>query len=267
MRQNKSQTQRDMIDPARAAALCRTLGHSGAPMEQGAPLPPFFHHVYFWQACPEDMLGRDGHMRPGAGLIPDTGLPRRMWAGGSLRFHAPLIAGKPAVKTSRVESVTRKQGRTGPLAFVTLRHEIRQGTRAVLSERQDLVYRNDPGPDSPRPMPPQAPADPPGAETHAFSTTTLFRYSALTMNGHRIHYDLDYCRKVEGYPGLVVHGPLLAQLLMLKATREIGPLTGFTFRATAPLFHGEQVTLCRDGMRLWARGPDARLCMDATARG
>jgi len=271
MEDRKTLTQRDIIDPARAAALCRLLGYDGALIEEASPLPPFFHQVYFWQACPEAMLGRDGHMRPGQGLIPDTGLPRRMWAGGQLEFHAPLIAGRPAVKTSRVQRVERKQSKSGPLTFVTLRHDIHHGGKHVLREVQDLVYMNDPdinnpGRDSPRPSPPLAPNDPPGAETRGFSTTLLFRYSALTMNGHRVHYDLDYAREVEHYPGLVVHGPLLAQLLMLKASREIGPLTGFTFRATAPLFHTEQATLCRDGARLWVRGPDGRLCMEATAR-
>ena len=266
MLKNTTQTQRDIIDPARAASLCRILGTGGSPIENGSPLPPFFHHAYFWQACPEDMLGRDGHRRPGTGLIPDTGLPRRMWAGGALTFHRPLITGKPAVKTSQVSQINHKQGKIGPLAFVTLQHDIRQGGHKVLSEQQELVYQNDPAPDSPRPTPPSAPDDPPETESFTFSTTTLFRYSALTMNAHRIHYDVDYCRDVEGYPGLVVHGPILAQLLMLKAARRFGPLTGFTFRATAPLFQNETVTLCRDGTHLWARGPDGRLCMDATAR-
>ncbi len=257
--------QRDIIDPARAAALCRALGLDGAPVEEGAPLPPFFHQIYFWLACPEEMLGPDGHMRPGLGLIPDTGLPRRMWAGGELRFHAPLIAGRVAVKESRLESVSRKQGRRGPLALVSLAHRVRQGGRLVLEERQELVYLPAASPEGPAPAPPRAPADTIGAEARAFSSTMLFRYSALTMNGHRIHYDADYAREVEGYPGLVVHGPLLAQLLMLKATREIGPLRSFRFRATAPLFQGEEGVLCRDGARLWLRGPDGRLCMEATA--
>ncbi len=257
-----SQTLRDIMDPARAAALCVALGHGGQPMQAGSALPPFFHHAYFWQTCPEEMLGPDGHLAPGRGLIPDTGLPRRMWAGGRLEFLAPLILGKVATRESRVVEVTHKQGRSGPLAFVTLTHEVHQGGRLVLREWQDLVYRDRGGP---QPEPPRAPADPEGAEPRSFSTTLLFRYSALTMNAHRIHYDLDYARRVEGYPGLVVHGPLLAQLLMLKARRELGPLAGFRFRATAPLIQGEEAVLCRDGTRLWLRGPDGRLCMEAEA--
>ena len=267
MPQNKPHilTQHDIIDPARAKALWCVLGRDGPAPEDGAPLAPFFHHIYFWQVSPEPLLGRDGHIRPGRGLIPDTGLPRRMWAGGALTFHAPLIAGRPAVKTSRIKRISHKQGRSGPLAFVSLSHEIHQDEQLVLSEVQDLVYMNDPAPNNPRPSPPQAPENSPHCEKVGFSSTYLFRYSALTMNGHRIHYDIDYCREVERYPGLVVHGPLLAQLLMLKASAELGPLTGFSFRATAPLFHHETANLCREGSRLWVRGPDGRLCMEATA--
>ena len=257
-----SQTLRDIMDPARAAALCVSLGYGGQPMQAGAPLPPFFHHAYFWQTCPENMLGADGHLAPGRGLIPDTGLPRRMWAGGRLEFLAPLVLGKAAVRESRVVEVTHKQGRSGRLAFVTLAHEIHQGGRLVLREWQDLVYRAE---GALRSDPPRAPDNPEGAEPVAFSTTLLFRYSALTMNAHRIHYDLDYARRVEGYPGLVVHGPLIAQFLMLKARRELGPLAGFQFRATAPLIQGEGAMLCRDGHRLWLSGPDGRLCMEAEA--
>jgi 3-methylfumaryl-CoA hydratase len=147
------------------------------------------------------------------------------------------------------------------LAFVTLRHQITQNGARAVTEWQDLVYRQDPGPATRQPAPPMAPADENPVE-HRFSTTLLFRYSALTFNGHRIHYDLDYCRDVEGYPGLVVHGPLLAQLLMLRAAR---PLHRFGFRATAPLFHTETATLCAQGGVLWVRGPDGRLCMTAEA--
>ena len=163
------------------------------------------------------------------------------------------------------ESSTRKEGRTGPLGFVTLRHEIWQGDQLCVTEGQDLVYREDAAVDALKPTVPKAPNDEEAAERHEFSSTLLFRYSALTFNGHRIHYDLDYAREVEGYAGLVVHGPLLAQLLMLKATAELGPLETFQFRATAPLMHDETATLCRKGRALWVRGPDGRLCMTASA--
>ena len=249
---------RDALDPARAEALAAILG---LPFDPAAPLPPFAHQAHFWDVRPAAGLGRDGHPRLG-GLVPDLGLPRRMWAGGRLEFHGALYAGRPAEKLSVREAVTRKEGRTGPLAFVTLRHEVRQDGRLAVTEWQDLVYRAEADPAAPRPAPAPAPRGEAEAVARVFSPTDLFRYSALTMNGHRIHYDADYARDVEGYPGLVVHAPLLAQHLMLMAPP---PLRRFAFRATAPLFAGERAEFCRAGARLWVRGPDGRLCMEAEA--
>ncbi|MBV2359614.1 MaoC family dehydratase N-terminal domain-containing protein [Thalassococcus sp. CAU 1522] len=256
--------QTDILDPARARAFQVALGDA-ATIDTGAPLPPFFHQLYFWDPQPPSGLGRDGHPKVG-GLIPDLGLPRRMWAGGSLRFHAALHAGRPAEKTSRVTQVTRKDGRTGPLGFVTLTHEITQGGTLCVTERQDLVYRQDPDPAAPRPVAPQARTDETDLAQAAFTSTLLFRYSALTFNGHRIHYDLDYSRDVEGYAGLVVHGPLLAQQLMLMAERQ-GPIRSFSFRAASPLMHFETAALCRNGADMWVRGPDGRLVMSAEVTG
>ena len=245
-------SQSDRMDPDRASALAAALGLDRR-FDAGDPLPPFFHQIHFWRAEPPEGLGRDGHPKVG-GLIPDMGLPRRMWAGGRLAFHAPLRAGHPATKTSVVERAEHKTGRSGRLGFVTLRHEISQGGAPCVTEWQDLVYRADPDPDAPRPVPPQAPDDPQTREAVGFDATLLFRYSALTFNGHRIHYDDGYARQVEGYAGLVVHGPLLAQLLMLKAEAELGPLAAFTFRATAPLVLGRAAWLCRRGGDLWVAG-------------
>ena len=258
-----TECQSDLMDVARANSLLVALGRAG-DLKAHDPLPPFFHQLYFWTPQPPDQLGRDGHPKVG-GLIPDLGLPRRMWAGGRLTFHAPLRAGQPARKHSTCTAQTRKQGRSGPLAFVTLRHEIMQGDTLCLTEEQDLVYREDGVIGAPRPVPPNVPR----TATHRipvhFVQTLLFRYSALTFNGHRIHYDEAYARDIEGYDGLVVHGPLLAQLLMLWATEDLGPLATFTFRATAPLMHLEAAWLCRTGSELWVEGPDGRLCMTAQA--
>ncbi len=256
--------QGDVIDPARASAMLAVLGRAGG-VKPGDELPPFFHQLYFWEARPPHELGRDAHPRTGIGLIPDMGLPRRMWAGGRLRFHAPLVAGEAAEKRSTVETTNCKDGRSGPLAFVTLRHEIRQGGTLCVTEWQDLVYREEPAPGRPQPTRPVAPVGEEQATSVTFDSTMLFRYSALTFNGHRIHYDESYARAVEGYDGLVVHGPLLAQLLMLMAQDALGPLRGFAFRATAPLMHHETATLCRTGPALWVRGPDGRQCMQAEA--
>ncbi|MDQ2094049.1 MaoC family dehydratase N-terminal domain-containing protein [Rhodobacteraceae bacterium 10Alg 79] len=253
-----------MLDPARASAMQAALGRGGA-IAAGDALPPFYHQLYFWEARPPGDLGRDGHPRPGRGVIPDMGLPRRMWAGGRLEFHGPLRAGEAATKTTQVESTSRKEGRSGPLAFVTLRHEIAQAGRVCVTEMQDLVYREDPGPDAVKPIPPVAPVDEESAREAQFDATLLFRYSALTFNGHRIHYDAPYAREVEGYAGLVTHGPLLAQLLMLMAQEELGSLKRFAFRATSPLTLPDPATLCRKGTRLWVRAPDGRQCMQAEA--
>ena len=255
--------QSDVLDPARAQAMQVALGQA-VTLGPGDPLPPFFHQLYFWTPVPASGLGRDGHPRVG-GLIPDMGLPRRMWAGGQLRFERPLVLGVEATRVSVCEAATRKEGRTGPLAFVTLRHEVWQNDALCLTEWQDLVYRTDPEAGAPRPVPPLAPLDEEEAQVVHFDATLLFRYSALTFNGHRIHYDQPYAREVEGYDGLVVHGPLLAQHLMLMAEGELGPLTAFSFRATAPLMHHEAAVLCRKGRELWVRGPDGRQCMAARA--
>ncbi len=258
------QIQTDVIDPGRAAALQAALGQD-VSIAAGAALPPFFHQLYFWTPRPPQALGRDGHPKVGDALIPDMGLPRRMWAGGRLQFHAPLIAGTTAERRSVQESAASKIGRTGPLGFVTLRHEIWQSGTLCLTERQDLVYRRDPLADEVKPIPPTARTDETDGREANFDSTLLFRYSALTFNGHRIHYDLDYARDVEGYAGLVVHGPLLAQHLMLLAEDLMGPLEQFSFRASSPLMHFETATLCRNDRSLWVRGPDGRQCMTAEA--
>ncbi|NVO57591.1 acyl dehydratase [Rhodobacteraceae bacterium B1Z28] len=258
------ETHHDMMDPARATALQVALGQM-ATISSGSPLPPFFHQLYFWKPHATSELGRDGHPKVGDGLIPNLGLPRRMWAGGRLQFQSPLLARGEAERRSVLESSGTKVGRSGPLGFVTLRHEIRQKGKLCLTEWQDLVYREDPSADAVKLPPPTARIDETDSHEVAFDSTLLFRYSALTFNGHRIHYDLDYARDVEGYAGLVVHGPLLAQLLMLFAEDVMGQVASFSFRATSPLIHFETAVLCRNGQDLWVRGPDGRQCMQAVA--
>ena len=262
--QQKQESQSDGMDPARAAALQVTLGHP-ATISEAAELPPFFHQIYFWTPKLPEELGRDGHPKVG-GLIPDLGLPRRMWAGGRLKFEAALLAGRAAERRTVVEGADRKSGRSGQLGFVTLRHEILQDGRLCVTEWQDLVYREDPDPRAKRPDPPVARRDETDRRALQFDNTLLFRYSALTFNGHRIHYDIDYAREVEGYTGLVVHGPLLAQYLMLMATDLMGPLSEFAFRASSPLMQFEAADFCRKGSEFWVRGPDGRQCMSASAK-
>ena len=264
----KTKTVSDLLDPARAAAMHAVLDLAGpAPME-GDALPPFWQYAYFWESLPPMGLGRDGHPRTGE-FIPDLGLPRRMWAGGSLQFDASLRVGVRAEKKSKIIDVVRKNARTGPLAFVTLHHEISQDGRICVVEDQSLIYRAEADLDARKPKPPIAPTDETIKKTRMFSATDLFRYSALTFNGHRIHYDRDYAINVEGYDGLIVHGPLLAQNLLNLAQSLLGQLKTFQFRATAPLFDFETVAFCAKpdakGVILWARGPDGRMCLSASA--
>jgi len=253
----------DIIDPARIAALNATLGVDGDDPK------PFAHQVFFWDARPAAALGPDGHPKVG-GLIPDFGLPRRMWAGGRLTFSAPLRLGQPATKTTSLLRADRKTGRSGALGLVTLRHEISQAGQLIITDEQDLIYRDAANPAAPAPQTANAPMDESLKVTRSFTTTELFRYSALTFNGHRIHYDRNYAKQAEGYPGLVVHGPLLAQYLMLMAEQELGTLRSFEFRATAPVFDFETVDLCAkpspDGLAMWVRAEDGRLCMTASAQ-
>lgn len=260
----KSQTSSCAIDSARAQTLHATLGLNGAAPVSGDALPPFWHQIYFWDAQSPENLGRDGHPAIGD-FIPNFGLPRRMWAGGELQFHTPISIGTPATKTTTISKVEQKNGRTGPLVFVTLRHDIHQSGNLCVTETQDLVYRQDIDLSAPKPTPPIARSDETQAKKHSFSSTELFRYSALTMNGHRIHYDENYARDVEGYDGLVTHGPLLAQYLMMLAERQLGALKTFKFRATSAMMHNEIATFCINGNDLWVRAPDGRKAMRATA--
>jgi len=250
-----TQTLTCALDPARAQALQATLGETPS-IESGDTLPPFAHHIYFWDPQTPFNLGDDGHAATG-GFIPDFGLPRRMWAAGRLVQHQPLKAGIKAIKTSKVEAVTRKQGKTGDLAFVRIRHDIKQRHALAMTEWQELVYR-------PANAPSAAPQAAPTVSDHStplsFTPTQLFRYSALTFNGHRIHYDADYARDVEGYGGLVVHGPLLAHLMMQLATQLHGPFNAFSYRGASPLLAHETATLCAKDGQFWVRAGDGRLC-------
>lgn len=251
----QTQSITDALDPARARALQATLGET-PNIETGDPLPPFAHQIYFWDPLVPEALGKDGHPATG-GFIPDMGDARRMWAAGRLVQHQPLKAGIKAEKTSRVEAVTRKQGRTGALAFVRVRHDIKQRHALAVTEWQELVYRPM---DAPAAEPQTAPKVATETQQLRFTPTQLFRYSALTFNGHRIHYDADYARDAEGYGGLVVHGPLLAHLMMQMATRVSGPFASFSYRGASPLLVTETATLCAQGNHYWVKAADGRLC-------
>jgi 3-methylfumaryl-CoA hydratase len=241
------------LDPWRAEALHATFDAADAAPVAGAVLPPCWHWAYFLEAAPSRELGADGHPARG-GFLPPVPLPRRMWAGSRVEFLAPLVLGAAARKVSRVVAVDKKDGRSGRLCFVTVRHEVFAPTGLAIREEQDIVYRES-SRGGAQPAPQTAPSDAAWERCWTLDTPRLFRYSALTFNSHRIHYDRDYATGEEGYPGLVVQGPMLA-MLMLELVRERWPrrwVRRFEFRAMAPLFDdGEPVRVCAttDGSRV-----------------
>ena len=251
----RSETITDTIDPARTNALRAALGEA-EPLAAGAPLPLLHHWLYFWDVKPPAALGIDGHPARG-GFLPPVPLPRRMWAGGRLRFHKPLLIGERVTKTSTILKVEAKSGRSGNLVFVTVQHELAgaQGLAAV--EEQDIVYRDAAAPGSiPAPATGTAAPSAPWQRSVEPDSVLLFRYSALTMNGHRIHYDRPYAVAEESYPGLVVHGPLQATLLADLALRNLtAPITSFSFRGLSPAFDGATLHICGQatdgGAEIW----------------
>ncbi len=254
----------DRLDPARAAVLWTLLGCDGSPPNAGDPLPMLFHQIYFWDASARTGFAPDGLAKPG-GLIPDLGLPIRMAAGGRVRQHAPLKFGIAAEKQTSLASITEKAGRSGKLAFVTLRHEIRQRGGLVLTEEQDIVLRaaqdvNERS--ATRETKDVLARKATSRRMLRFSQIDLFRFSALTMNGHRIHYDPAYAAS-EGHGGLLVHGPFLAVWLANVAQQTHGPLSMFEYRATSPLLVDQDAILGSNGRDLWVEKPDGTVVMTA----
>lgn len=258
-----------MISADRAAGLAAMLDLDNVP-GNGDALAPGWHWLYFNPFVQSRNIGLDGHPKRG-GFLPPVALPRRMWAGGRLVYHAPLVIGKEAEKTSQILDVKVKSGRAGQLVFVTVGHRLSQDGKVCIEEEQDIVYREAAPHGAPKPQPAPAPDSSTRSETVTPDPVLLFRYSALTSNGHRIHYDRGYARDEEDYHDLVVHGPLTATLLQGFATAaEGGRLARFEFRGMAPLFVDRPFTLeagtKEDGaLAVWAKGPDGELAMQASA--
>ncbi len=262
----------DQVTTTPIVALSATLDRDDPSPQPGDPLPPAWHWLYFLPTPRQSEIGPDGHPERG-GFLPPVSLPRRMWAGGRLQFLVPLRVGEAISRTSTIVDVSYKEGRTGPLVFVLVRHEIRNAQDVALTEEQDIVYRNKPGPDDPTPVPQAAPTNQDWAREIRPDAVLLFRYSALTFNGHRIHYDHPHATGIEGYPGLVVHSPLTATLLLDLLRRNLPDsiVTRFAFRAVRPLFDIAPFSVCGriegDGkiVKLWAQDAQGWLAMDATA--
>jgi 3-methylfumaryl-CoA hydratase len=253
------------------AALAATLDREDPSPGPGSEVPPLWHWLYFAAVARQSELGPDGHPARG-GFLPPVPLPRRMFAGGRLEFLKPLRVGDRVTRTSKVARVDGKQGRSGALVFVMVRHEFSVGSELAMTEEHDIVYRDNLEPGGPAAGPQPAPAAETFAREIVPDPVLLFRYSALTFNGHRIHYDRSYVTEVEGYPGLIVHGPLIATLLLDVLRRNVpeARVRRFSFRAVRPLFDIHRFTVCcrPQGERnytLWARDHEGALAMDANA--
>lgn len=256
------------VFPARA--LAAAFDHDTLP-EHGAALPASWHWMYFLEAPSASGTGVDGHPKKG-GFLPPVPLQRRMWAAGDLQVRQPLVLGSPARRKSTVRSVDLKEGKSGTLVFVNIEHALYQNDRLCILEEQSLVYRDMPG--GPAPLPPGdvAPADADWVKTIAPDPVLLFRFSALTYNGHRIHYDRNYAMQEEFYPALVVQGPLLATLLLDLVGAQVKDkrVEKFSFRAVRPIFDHASFKVCgkRDGdqVNLWIADPEGFIGMTAKAK-
>jgi 3-methylfumaryl-CoA hydratase len=265
----KIETLADQVTTTPLRALAATLDRDDPAPQPGDAVPPCWHWLYFLPLHRQSEIGQDGHARRGR-FLPPVPLPRRMWAGSRLEFVRPLRVGESITRTSRIVDVSAKEGRTGGLVFVRVRHEITGATGLGVIEEQDLVYREF---SNSRQTAALAPLTHHWARDIRADDVLLFRYSALTFNGHRIHYNRPYAQEVEGYPGLVVHGPLLATLLLDLLRRQLpdAQISRFSFRAVKPIFDVSPFRLCgrcsddRKTIHLWAQHEDGALAMDATA--
>ncbi len=266
----RSETRTDTLTASPVAALAATLDRDDPPPAPGTPLPPLWHWLYFTPQTRASELGEDGHAKRG-GFLPPVPLPRRMWAGGRLDFLQPLRVGETVTRVSTIKDVTIKEGRTGSLVFVCVRHEFSNAQGLALAEEHDIVYRDAPRPGAVPPEPTPAPADAQFMRAIVPDPVLLFRYSALTFNGHRIHYDRRYVTEAEGYPGLVVHGPLIATLLLDLLRRELPGATvqRFAFKAVRPTFDLHPFAVCGrvqgQTVELWSQDHEGWLTMQATA--
>lgn len=275
---NRTETVEDVVTATPYAALAATLDwplvQQAERPQPGTLLPPLWHWLYFLPIYPQSEIGEDGHAKRG-GFLPPVPLPRRMWAGSDFTFHQPLLVGDALRRVSTIVDVKEKSGRTGDLIFVKVKHELyRNGSADVaLTEHHNIVYRSAASVNDVAPPPMAAPKGGAWSKLIHPDDVLLFRYSALTFNGHRIHYDRKYVTEVEGYPGLIVHGPLIATLLMdlLRCEMPQARVLRFEFKAVRATFdihsfsvHGEP-SADEKTVRLWAQDHEGWITMDALA--
>lgn len=274
--QGRSETLSDLLTASPVSAMAASLDRDDPAPAEGTPLPALWHWMYFQPHARASAIGPDGHPERG-GFLPPVPLPRRMFAGARLNWERgnPLCVGQPMQRQSTIAGLTHKSGRSGELVFLKLEHRYSNAQGLALTEVQDIVYRPaaQPGEAPPSPQPPPLAGQAHWSRAITPDPVLLFRYSALTFNGHRIHYDRPYAMQEEGYPGLVVHGPLIATLLLDLVRRELpqAQVAGFQFRAVRPVFdinpfsvHGQ---LSADGrtVALWAQDHEGWLTMQASA--
>ena len=265
----RTETRNDTVTVAPLVALSALLDRDDPTPRAGDAAPPLAHWLYFLPAYRQSEAGPDGHAIKG-GFLPPIDLPRRMWAGSRLEFLRPLVVGSEVMRVSRIKDVSEKEGRSGRLVFVTVRHEVSDGGGLVLADEHDIVFR---GETSLAAKPVPAPRDEKWRRDIHPDPVLLFRYSAVTFNSHRIHYDQPYVTQVEGYPGLVVHGPLTATLLIDLLRRSAPQVTvkTFAFRAMRPLYDTADFSTCgtpdeaKRSARLWTRDTEGAMTMEATA--
>lgn len=239
----RKEVRKDIVTSWPVTALAATVDDQQVSAEIGKPLPPGWHWIFFLEAKPAGELGIDGHPKRG-GFLPPVPLPRRMWAGGRVEFLRPIAIGDNVTRESEIVSVEPKSGRTGTLVFVTVRHTVSGTGGPAIVEDQDIVYREAAKKGDAPPPGKQAPSGPLWTRRVMPDSVMLFRYSALTFNGHRIHYDKDYAVNEEHYQGLVVHGPLQATLLLDLCRQNASvPIKKFEYRAQFPIFAGSPFTV------------------------
>jgi 3-methylfumaryl-CoA hydratase len=265
----KTETRTDTVTAAPLAALSALLDRDDPAPREGDAAPPLAHWLYFLPTYRQSEAGPDGHATKGS-FLPPVDLPRRMWAGSRLEFLRPLEVGSEITRVSRITDIAAKEGKSGKLVFVTVRHEVSDEGGLVLTDEHDIVFR---GETALAAKPVAAPRDETWRREIHPDPVLLFRYSAVTFNSHRIHYDQPYVTRVEGYPGLVVHGPLTATLLMDLLRRSVPEATvkTFAFRALRPLYDTANFSTCgvpdhsNRGARLWTRDAEGAVTMEATA--
>lgn len=269
--QGKREERRDLIAAFPSNALAATLDREDNVYGSGDALAPLWHWLHFLPLHKLKDSGYDGHAALGS-FLPPVPLPRRMWAGSRLAFLAPMKIGQDLRKRSTIKSVAHKSGRSGDLVFVTVLHEVFDGAAPCLHEEHDIVYRAAPAKGAVAPALPLAPEHSDFSRIITPNPVLLFRYSALTFNGHRIHYDHPFCIETEGYGGLVVHGPLLATLMLDLLRREMpeARLAAFEFRAISPVFDTDEFSVHgapneEGNIHLWICRHDGALAMDGTA--